>query len=50
MFYLEELSIKELAENTDMQLSNVKVILFRARKKLATIINEQYKDLKIYIN
>jgi len=50
MFYLEELSIKELAENSGMQLSNVKVILFRARKKLATIINEQYKDLKIYIN
>ena len=50
MFYLEEMTIKELAETTGMQLSNVKVILFRARKKLATIINEQYKDLKMYVN
>lgn len=50
MFYLEELSVKELAETTGMQLSNVKVILFRARIKLATIISEQYTELENYIN
>jgi len=50
MFYLEEMSVKELAETTGMQLSNVKVILFRARKKLATIITEQYTELENYIN
>jgi len=50
MFYLEELSTKELAEISGESLSNVKVILFRARKKLAAIIKEQYSELENYIN
>lgn len=50
MFYLEEFSVKELAETTGIQLSNVKVILFRARKKLASIISAEYADLENYIN
>jgi len=44
MFYLEELSTKELAEISGESLSNVKVILFRARKK------QQYSELENYIN
>jgi len=50
MYYLKEQSIKELAATTGMQLSNVKVILYRARKKLAAIISEQYTELENYIN
>lgn len=50
MFYLEELSTKELAEITGESLSNVKVILYRARKKLAAIIKEQYSEMENYIN
>lgn len=50
MYYLEELSVKELAETTGIQLSNVKVVLFRARKKLASIISEEYAELENYIN
>lgn len=50
MFYLEEMSTKELANLSGESLSNVKVILFRARKKLAIIINEQYSELENYIN
>lgn len=50
MFYLEELSTKELAEISGESLSNVKVILYRARKKLAVIIKEQYSDMENYLN
>ena len=48
MFFLEELSIKELTEISGMSTSNVKVKLFRARKKLYTIIKEQYSELSHY--
>lgn len=50
MFYLEEMSTKELANISGESLSNVKVILFRARKKLAVIIKERYSELENYIN
>lgn len=48
LFYLEEVSVKELAGLTDLSVSNVKVRLFRARKKLYNIIKEQYADLEHY--
>jgi len=37
LFYLEELSIKEVAEVLEYKESNVKVMLHRARKNLRTI-------------
>ena len=39
LFYLEEMSIKELATLLEMSESNIKVRLFRIRKWLATKIN-----------
>jgi len=47
MFYLEEMSVKELSKASGISHSNVKVILFRARKNLAAIIKRQYSDLEI---
>jgi len=35
MFYLQELSVKEIAEVTELSVSNVKVKLFRGRKTLS---------------
>jgi len=48
LFYLEEMSMKELAEIAGISLSNAKVSLFRARKKLALIIKDQFSDLENY--
>jgi len=48
MFYLEEMSVKELAKSTGMTMSNIKVLLFRARKKLAVLIKEHYTELENY--
>ena len=49
MFYLEELSIKELQEITGLNKSNVKVKLFRARKKLSEVIKEQFSEIEKYL-
>lgn len=49
MFHLEELAIKELADITGMSISNVKVKLFRGRKKLTEIINTKFKDIESYL-
>ena len=38
LYYLQELSIKEIAEVTDMSTSVVKVSLFRARERLKTLL------------
>ncbi len=38
LFYFEELSVKEIADVTGMSVDNVKVRLFRGRKKLFTIL------------
>ncbi len=43
LFYLNENSIEEISEITNFSVSNVKVKLFRARKKLFTILNEMNK-------
>lgn len=49
MFYLEEMAVKELAQITGISLSNVKVLLFRARKKLAKIVEEDFIEVKNYL-
>jgi RNA polymerase sigma factor (sigma-70 family) len=43
LFYLNENSIEEISEITNFSVSNVKVKLFRARKKLFTILSEMNK-------
>ena len=40
LFYLNENSVEEISEITNFSVSNVKVKLFRARKKLFTILAE----------
>lgn len=40
MFYLEQLSIKELSEYLEMTESNLKVKLYRTRKKIMTLVNQ----------
>lgn len=49
MFYLEEMTIKELAKITGNSVSNVKVKLFRGRKKLAEIIKTKFKNIESYL-
>ena len=44
LFYLEEMDTKEVAEITKMSVSNVKVSIHRARKKLYTIMNKLLKN------
>ncbi len=41
LFYFEELSLEEIAKIINIEANTVKVKLFRARKKLAVIL-EQY--------
>jgi len=49
MFYLEEMTIKELADITGNSISNVKVKLFRGRKKLAEIIKTKFENIGSYL-
>lgn len=44
LFYLEEMDTKEVAEITKMSVSNVKVSIHRARKKLYVIMNDLLKN------
>jgi len=41
LFYFEELSLEEISKIVDLTPNNVKVKLFRSRKKLATIMKSQ---------
>jgi RNA polymerase sigma-70 factor (ECF subfamily) len=41
LFYFEELNINEIAESLSFSKSNVKVKLFRARKKLIEIVEQK---------
>lgn len=41
LFYFEELSLKEIIEVTSLTESNIKVKLYRARKRLLTIVQEK---------
>lgn len=43
LYYLEEKSIREIARITDISEGNIAVILFRARKRLKTILFHDYK-------
>ncbi|MGD2035576.1 MAG: sigma-70 family RNA polymerase sigma factor [Bacteroidales bacterium] len=40
LFYLEELNLKEVSKITGFSLSNVKVILYRARRKFAARVKK----------
>ena len=44
LYYFEEQTIEEISRVTKLSESNTKVKLFRARKKLYTILNEMLKD------
>ncbi len=45
LFYLEDHSVKEVAEITGLNNSNVKVMLFRARKMFKELITTAYPEL-----
>lgn len=44
LYYFEEQSIEDISQIRGLSESNTKVKLFRARKKLYTILNEMLKD------
>lgn len=50
LFYLDEMSVKEVEEVTGLSHSNIKVKLFRARKKLGEHIKKDYKELSDLIH
>lgn len=41
LYYFEELSLEEIGKIVDLKINNVKVKLFRSRKKLATILRKK---------
>ncbi len=43
MFYQDELSVKEIANATGLSISNIKVKLFRGRKKLTDVLEKILK-------
>jgi len=45
LFYLQELSLKEIAVATELSESNVRVKLYRARENFRTILSE--KDINL---
>ena len=45
LFYLEDNSVKEVAEITGLNNSNVKVMLFRARKMFKELMEKSYPEL-----
>ena len=45
LFYLEDNSVKEIAEITGLNDSNVKVMLFRARKMFKELMTKAYPEL-----
>ncbi|HKM45734.1 MAG TPA: RNA polymerase sigma factor [Dysgonamonadaceae bacterium] len=45
LFYLEDNSVKEVAEITGLNDSNIKVMLFRARKMFKEMITKNYPEL-----
>jgi len=50
LFYIQDIPVKDIAEITQLSLSNVKVKLFRARTSLKKIISSLLKDdLKDFI-
>ncbi len=49
LYYLEEMSVKEISKSLEINLSAVKVNLFRARKKLLCIVQDQFSELENYL-
>lgn len=49
MFYLEEMTIKELEVITGLSKSNIKVKLFRGRKRLAELIRSDHSEIESYL-
>ncbi|MCF7886688.1 MAG: sigma-70 family RNA polymerase sigma factor [Candidatus Marinimicrobia bacterium] len=49
LFYMDGLSYKEISKILGLSLSNVKVILFRSRKKLKKKILEKYKEEDLWL-
>ena len=47
LFYLEDNSVKEVAKITGLNDSNVKVMLFRARKMFKELITRTYPELNV---
>ena len=45
LFYLEDNSVKEIAEITGLNIANVKVMLFRARKMFKELMTKSYPEL-----
>ena len=45
LFYLEDHSVKEIAEITGLNNANVKVMLFRARKMFKELMTKSYPEL-----
>ena len=45
LFYLEDNSVKEIAEITGLNIANVKVMLFRARKMFKELMTKNYPEL-----
>ena len=45
LYYFEEASIREVAEILEISMENVKVKLFRSRKKLYNLLNGQIQNL-----
>ena len=43
LFYLDEMSMQEIKEVTDLSLANIKVILHRARKRFYTLLERNFK-------
>ena len=44
LFYLNELSIQEINELTDISIANIKVLLYRGRKNLYNHLNGMLKS------
>jgi RNA polymerase sigma factor (sigma-70 family) len=44
LFYLAEKDINEMKQTTGLSVSNIKVILFRARKRFATVMEKELKN------
>jgi RNA polymerase sigma-70 factor (ECF subfamily) len=47
MFYNKEMRYEEMAERTGLQVNTMKVILFRAKKKLAEYFQRAYPEFKM---
>lgn len=46
LYYFEELPLKDIAEIVDVSLDNIKIKLFRSRKKLFKLLKNEVESLK----